>query len=147
MRSYSETHVFTPEELDLLQRAMYLVAAIPDVPGLRCHEVARAVGKVLGLQVQDGHYGLVEHSWLWTRPWTWGKYPPSVIDVYSVGSLPQVRLVDVSCIGLPHLRHDDDPRDGCSLKNTGYRPGEPRDDVDEEAVKFLLRALAVPSKP
>lgn len=125
MRSYSEREVFTPEEMELLGLAADLVRSLPDLPGLRCHEVARAVGEVLGLQVQDGKYGWCEHSWLWTRPWMSGSFPPSVLDPYAVGSLPQVKLVDM---GLPAHRGT-------------YTVGDERTDVDLGLVKVLVEGL------
>ena len=127
MRSYSETNVFSSKELDLLQKAIYLVAEIPDMtPILRCHEVARIIGSLLNLQVQDGHYGPVEHSWLWMKPWKNGKYPPNILDVYSVGSLPQVKLVNFSTI-LP----DDN----------AYKPGPVRDDIRQNVVSDIISSL------
>lgn len=127
MRSYSETQVFKSHELEMLGRAADLVRALPDVPGLRCHEVARAIGEVLGLQVQDGKYGWCNHSWLWTRPWVAGSYPPSILDPYAVGSMPQVKLVDM---GFPAHRD-------------AYIPGDERDDIDREMVKALIRIIRV----
>ena len=125
MHSYSETDVFNSRELNLLQKASLMVAAIPDIPGLRCHEVARAIGKILDLQVQDGHYGLVEHSWLWVNPWKPGLYPPNVLDTYSVGSLPQVRLANIGSIGVPN----------------GYRPGPERTDIKHNIIRRITMKL------
>ena len=67
--SYSEREVFTAGERDLLRRAEACVARIPSrLSDSRCHEVARAVGFYLGLAHQDGSYGFVDHTWLWTAP-------------------------------------------------------------------------------
>lgn len=126
MRGYSETDVFSAWELDVLRRATAIVAAVDRAS--RCHELAHAVARALGLQAQDGHYGMVEHSWVWLTPWDkpWrpGKYPPNVLDVYAVGSLPQVQLVDMRGL-LPHMQ--------------AYRPGLPRTDVDPLEVDRLSR--------
>lgn len=131
MISYSQISVFSVREVELLRRASAAVLRFPDAPGLRCHEVARAAGRVLGLTVQDGHYGLIEHSWLWTSGpegfFGSGRYP-NILDVYAVGSLPQVRLVDMGHF-LP--------------ENRAYRfsrLGESREDVREDVVAELVRA-------
>lgn len=110
MNSYSELEVFTKDEVNLFQRATKLVEALRDRNKLRCHELARAVGSVLGLHVQDGYYGFVNHTWLWTEPLKWNDLTsytrlgfPNILDVYSVGSLPMVRLVDGKHTALPHV--------------------------------------------
>jgi len=126
VRSYSET-VVPAGELDLLRRAQAMVASLPDeeVSGtVRCHELARAVGRALGLPVQDGKFGMVEHSWLWTREPD-GRQP-NIIDVYCVGSLPMVQLVDMGHF-LPH--------------NSSYVPGAERDDVRADVVDRLAGLL------
>ena len=137
MRSYSQIKVFDQRAFDLFQAAEKCVAAIPDpkdVESLRCHEVARAVGRVLDLDVQDGRYGCVEHSWLWLE-----RYPPTpptcLLDVYCVGRLPMVQLVDINCV-LPHWRPLQ-KRSICS----GYYPGEARTDIREAVVRKLARAM------
>jgi hypothetical protein len=111
MIGYAEKEVFTERERELWQRATTLVSFAPyydtgDEPGnepVRCHELARAVGKVLDLEHEDGRFGFVEHTWLWTTPcdkkiapWTL----PNVLDVYVPGSMPQVQLVHMAT-GLP----------------------------------------------
>lgn len=117
MRSYSETDAFSRWELEQLSEASSMVGRIRHAP--RCHELAHAVAGVLGLQPQDGHFGLVEHSWIWltpaSRPWAPGTYPPNILDVYSVGSLPQVQLVYMRGM-LPYAQ--------------AYRPGPARTDID-----------------
>ena len=123
MRSYSETNVFSSSEVEALQRATRLVVAIPTRIGgplLRCHEVARVVGRILDLDVQDGHYGAVEHSWVYT------ENARSILDVYAVGRLPMVQLVDARAL-LPTGR--------------AYYPGPTRDDIDETAVRELVQFL------
>jgi hypothetical protein len=138
VKSYAETNVFPPEELALLERATALVARIrrhPSTPDdLRCHELARAVGAVLHLEHQDGFYGFVDHSWLWTkslrecRVLTPRLGFPNLLDVYAVGSLPMVRLVDCQHTSLPHV-------------GWAYRPGPAREDVNQLLVFDLVFIL------
>jgi len=133
MKSYSEREIFSDIELQLLRLATKMVDAIPTVTSLkpgevRCHELARAVGKLLDLQVQDGYYGFVDHSWLWTRQRLQGETAwtlPNILDVYAVGSLPMVQLVDMHHTGPGHAMV--------------YRPlAEPRTDIDEQMVHLLV---------
>lgn len=115
MRSYSETEVFSKAARKLLSRARDLVKGLPDPAEgsepLRCHEVARVVaqklaGQVCGLgalvlDVVDGKFGEIEHSWIEVAD---PEGPRRLIlDVYAVGSLPQVQLHDATGL-LPHLR-------------------------------------------
>lgn len=108
MIGYAQREVFTQRELKLLERAATLVAITPyDFDGVlvRCHELARAVGDVLGLQHEDGRYGFVDHTWLWTEPRSDEKFKvpwvmPNVLDVYVPGGVPQVQLVHMAT-GLP----------------------------------------------
>lgn len=125
MKSYSESEVFSRREVKLLRMAERVVEFLPD--GMRCHEVARVVGAVLGLEVADGSYGFVDHSWCWTEPPDPSRIAgrigmPNILDPYCVGALPQVRLLDGSCTSLPHV-------------GWSYRPGPARADVDEELVQ------------
>jgi hypothetical protein len=133
--SYSEREVFTPDEVELWRRAVRYVDRIPEyLADSRCHEVARAVGELLSLPHQDGFYGFVDHTWLWTRPLdrTAGRMGrigfPHVLDVYRVGSLPMVALVDGAHTSLPHV-------------GWAYRPGTERTDVDSDRVKTLVHAM------
>lgn len=96
---------------------------------VRCHELARAVARYVNerpravgavengidLTVADGVCGGVQHSWLWTREPSaaelkWWRTRssgwfhatrPRILDVYAVGKLPQVQLVDT--FGLLHV--------------------------------------------
>jgi len=134
MMSYAALHVFRPMDEVLLGRAQQLIEFVPtyDPKGelVRCHELARAVGRMLGLQVQDGLYGFVEHSWLWlsSPEADYRRFPryhlPKILDVYVPGSLPQVQLVDTAS-GLCHR----------------YLPTEPRTDIVDDTVDWLYRAL------
>lgn len=137
MRSYSATDIFSTLELDLLARAERMVAAIPEeldrahqiVHGsrVRCHELARAVGRLLELHWQDGYYGFVEHTWLWTTaPSRFGL--PNILDVYAVGSLPQVRLVACTNPSLPHV-------------GWAYRPAATRTDIDDSLLRRLEEVM------
>jgi hypothetical protein len=133
VKSYSEREIFSERELAILQRATALVARLDDSrPALRCHELARAVGLILDLPHVDGHYGFVQHSWLWTKPPGEIITPrvglPNILDVYAVGSLPMVRLVDCQCVSLPHV-------------GWGYRPGPDRTDIDAHLVHDLVNAM------
>lgn len=122
--------VFTEEELELLLRAERIVEllpeATPDGKLIRCHEVARIVGCLLKLPVQDGKYGMCDHSWLWTREPDPEYHilrvsaAPKILDPYAVGSLPVVRLLD-SGVSVPHL-------------GWSYMPGVERDDVKTDFV-------------
>lgn len=83
----------------------------------RCHEVARAVGKLLSVPVVDGHHGTVEHSWCVVDE-------RIILDVWCVGRLPRVQLVDPAAV-------------------TGhavlYREGPERSDIDSAVVDQLLK--------
>jgi hypothetical protein len=154
MKSYSESDIFHERERLLMIEASRLVAKLDehealrhaeklrgrpaDMPRLRCHELARAVGKILDLPTQDGKYGTVEHSWLWTGPVPQDfaariakhghrNIAPNILDVYAVGQLPQVQLIDVQHVGLTH--------------RTTYVSGLEREDVDEHVVAAITRQL------
>src|SRR5262249_36478034 len=127
MISHSESTIFTPAEIELLDVATMYVGMVREAAGapkVRCHELARAVGWMLHLEHQDGYYGFVDHTWLWTSPLEPDSYItdrlgfPNILDVYCVGSLPMVRLVDAQHPSLPHV-------------GWAYRPSvRPRDDID-----------------
>lgn len=115
---------------------MAFVEIVPDMPQLRCHELARAVGRILGLEHEDGVYGFVDHTWLWTAALD-RESPlvretrigfPNILDVYSVGQLPMVRLVECGHASLPHM-------------GWSYRPRRPRKDVDDAMVDRLVRIM------
>ncbi len=100
-----------------------MVDCFPDIAGLRCHEVARAVGSFLHLEVVDGKFGNVEHSWLLIQR---DKNLPYILDTYSVGRLPTVQLMDPFW-GLPHTKW--------------YKAGAPRKDIRENMVSHLRSIL------
>jgi hypothetical protein len=137
MESYSETKIFTFDEIALVNVVPDRLAMIPDREGvtIRCHELVRAVGRLFKLEVADGFYGFVEHSWLWTTPLpkelsssNFRLGFPNILDVYSVGQLPMVRLVACGHPQLPHI-------------GWSYRPGPPRTDIDEVLVTTLINDM------
>lgn len=129
MKGYAYEEVFTAEERKLQARAAKLVAKAPYLFGgshVRCHELARAVAKVLGLKnaVCDGWFGMVEHTWLWTTPHQPLAFLPNVLDVYRPGCHPQVVLVHTS-----------------STLPFDYRRGDKRKDIDPIVVDRLVAAM------
>lgn len=137
MKGYSEKEVFSEYELAKLDAARGYVERLDEtkIQGtIRCHELTRAVGRVLGLAHEDGTYcpagteGGVDHSWLLT-PHDKGKGKisgHSILDVYSVGRLPQVQLLFCG-LTVPH--------------HLGFLPRGEREDVDERMVLRLMQAM------
>lgn len=123
MKSYAEREVFHEDALAALDVASALVDRVGDHWGseLRCHELARAVGRTLGLEIVDGKCHAVEHSWLLVHQ---GE-ETFVLDVYVPGRVPSVQLVHAShwALGL------------------GYMPGERRDDIREDVVERLVEEM------
>lgn len=117
MITYAERACFQPSHLRALTRAQELVARVSSTWGneLRCHELARAVQRVLGdgsLTVVDGHCGPVEHSWL--------RFPDgSILDPYVPGRLPAVQIVD-------------------GIVAAAYRVGEARRDIRRSIIDRLV---------
>ena len=134
MKSYSAVHIFTDRERILLSRARRLVTRVKD-PGandkdspdiIRCHELARAVGKVLDLRYIDGKFGYIDHTWLTTFQKSGDA--ETVLDVYAVGVVPMVILVSTSymTLSLPKL----------------YVPSRrPRSDIKQDAVDSLVEQM------
>lgn len=137
MKSYSETNIFGACDRKLFELATRLVAGLGDRPKMiRCHELARALGEVLKLPFQDGMYGFVEHTWLWTKsmgnwidPLEIMRTGPNILDVYCVGRLPMVQLIDGEHTQLPHLGYS-------------YRPMLPRNDIDSRIVTSLVEEIS-----
>jgi hypothetical protein len=79
--------LFSEREKEMLGLASAIVELLPETTPdgelIRCHEVARIVGCLLKLEVQDGKYGLHDHSWLWTGPfhprWPRSLDPPKIL--------------------------------------------------------------------
>ena len=125
VRTYAEMEVFSTDEIEHWYRATEIVAWLPSKVGgqlVRCHELARFVGGLLGLEVQDGLFGFVDHSWLWTGPrrGTMLWQLPNILDVYVPGQMPPVQLIHVAT-GLP----------------MSYQSGPARTDIRTEALEFL----------
>ena len=127
MKTYSESEVFSKEDVENYQHATKIVDLLPDTDTkgriLRCHEVARVVGKILGLPVEDGKFEVgVEHSWC--------PLPSRhILDVYTVGRLPPVQLV--ACVSsLPNR---------FTAKNIDL---EVREDVVDHLVRLVVATLA-----
>lgn len=137
MRSHAETDIFTLRERGAFEAAQRFIARVgdppPGAPPIRCHELAHAFGRFFGLPVVDGHFGIVDHSWvILPNP----EAPKSlrhgkILDIYAVGALPQVMLLDACHYGLPY--------------SAGYHPGPPRTDIDETQVLALMRLLGPPA--
>jgi hypothetical protein len=135
VKGYASAEVFSKSEQLLLREASKIVGKLPlrDRQGRwsRCHEVARFVGSVLGLEICDGYYGMVEHTWLWTTPvpvarrkgHPWFGPPPNILDPYAVGRMPLVQLIHSSS-SLP----------------LEYRRGSPRRDVRKDVLEAFFQA-------
>lgn len=139
MRGYSYEEVFVPIERALFRVVTDMVDCLPELRKTgrwRCHELSRGVlqhlrqsrrlreGGVLldeRIFVVDGKYGPVDHSWI-----AWPKHysQPRILDVYAVGRLPMVQLIDVSSLLVHQGEH--------------YRAGKTRDDIREDDVHRLV---------
>lgn len=120
-------HTMVPQAIRLLHRqAQKVVDTFPDSEGLRCHEVARAVGHLLGLPVVDGKFGIVEHSWLLIP-----TEPAFLLDPYAVARWPQVQLVQTRLLLLP----------------APYVMGPPRTDIRDDVVQALVTAWEAEGQP
>lgn len=137
MKSYSESDaVFVQVELEILAAANSAVRDFPDHDSkdrlIRCHEVARAILKLIkplahGFEprVVDGKFDGVDHSWIaWQCPKAhFGG--TTILDAYSVGSLPQVQI----------------HRIGTGIRRADYRPDHlERDDIRHDVVDDLVAA-------
>lgn len=128
-RAYSVTYCpacawasspFQPGDRRLLERVSAGVELAATLGAARrCHETAIAVGAVEHLSVVHGTHGTVEHSWLIVR----GRL---ILDVFCVGRLPLVQLVDPAAVtGHAAL----------------YREGPLRANVDPSAVARITSIL------
>lgn len=121
MIGYSANEVFSQNSQQLLALATLIVSSFPEIDDagelIRCHEVARAVGEILQLEVVDGRYGMVEHSWLELSR---GR----ILDVYAMGRLPPVQLVMSSALTIPEYQ--------------AHKAGTPRDDIRADVVGKLI---------
>lgn len=136
MKGYSEREVFTELELGKLAAAISYVGRLDEskMEGVvRCHELARAVGRILRLAHEDGMYcpagseGGINHTWLLVPHEGKGKIAGhSILDVYSVGRLPQVELLHCG-LTVPH--------------HVCFMPRTERNDIDERMVLRLIQAM------
>jgi hypothetical protein len=124
MISYSAKSEFQPREQVLLELLTSLIPRIPEELGdpIRCHELVRAVSRLYQLPWADGHFRRTEHSWIYTRPLGPGKN--YILDVYAVGRLPMVQLMDA------HYYRD------------LYVEGPERSDLDFESVSKIMNCLS-----
>jgi len=125
MKGYSEKEHFGAHALEYFYSAVDLVALLPekDEQGrlLRCHEVARIVGSILGLEVVDGRYEYgCEHSWCIVPDKVGRGF--SILDPYAVARIPPVQLVVV----LPTIPNR-------------YFPEAARDDIRQDVIDHLLK--------
>lgn len=133
MKGYSGNEVFTLGQQIALDLARGWVDALPERDGygkeLRCHEVARIIARKLRNEtaehrlarvvVQDGYFGIVEHSWLELFS---VASPMVILDVYSVGRLPVVQLIAADT----KLKYD-----------KLFEPGDQRTDIRYGVVESL----------
>lgn len=137
MKGYTSRTIIPETEQHMLETAAWLVGRLPESHVIRCHELARAVGRALDLPVQDGSFGVVDHSWLWLPPRASRERAPSdhdnryfkwpnILDVYMPGAVPMVQIVYTG-MPLPHAK--------------AYMLGRERDDIDEETVEYLAAQL------
>lgn len=130
MKGYA-VQVFGELPRTMMALAETVVEKLPDEDGLRCHEVARVVYGVLvakyptetGLELIDGRYRFVDHSWLLVPGDT--RHRRFILDPYAVGRLPMVQLVDSIC-GLGAF----------------YEPGADRIDIRTEWVQTYTVEIA-----
>lgn len=122
MRGYSGLEVFKGEECEVLEKATAIVQQLPEkFEGklLRCHEVSRVVGKLLGLKVRDGRYGPYDHSWCLLPMHTHVRH---ILDPYCIARLPQVQIIELV---VPH-------------SDLYVVSDEVRDDIDAKLVAYLM---------
>lgn len=85
---------FTSDEIKLWNVARQLVEPIPgEIEGDRVDvmHLARAVGQIMDRPVQDGFYGGMPHTWLWT-----GNPNERDLKYFSVhGWTPATRILDI----------------------------------------------------
>lgn len=139
MKNYSERCVFPPALVrlhaflcDVLERFDSSPYGIGSDHELRCHELTRAIKRFLqngdvpyhppNITLFDGKYSVVDHSWLELLLQRGEFSSLYILDVYAVGQLPQVQLLDVA-FSLPH--------------RANYRAQARRDDIDMGVVNLV----------
>ncbi len=132
MRPYLETHrIVTDEAIYGFRLATDVVSLLPHHEDrqrrlIRCHELARVVERLLRPAaddtrvrrewvVIDGKFGPVDHSWL--------MYGSAFLDVYAVGRLPMVQLLEPTFGVYP------------------FKAGQERDDIREDVIEELLEEI------
>jgi len=143
MKSYSERCVFPPALIrlhaflgDVLERFDSSPYGLGTGQELRCHELTRAVKRFLqhgdvpyrppNITLFDGKYSVVDHSWLELLLQKGEFSSLYILDVYAVGQLPQVQLLDIA-FSLPH--------------RANYRAQVRRDDIDMDLVNLVYDDL------
>lgn len=125
MITYAERVCFRGRHLELRAHVETLVSRVSNAWGneLRCHELARAVARVVGehgMIVVDGKCGPIEHSWLFLPAVEISA--AVILDPYVPGRLPAVQLIDL-------------------VVGTAYRPGMPRSDIRTAVVDRLVAEM------
>lgn len=132
---------FTVKEFQAWAMAFKLILELEANPiqGMRCHEIVRAMGRVLNMDVVDGYvgtafedFGGVQHSWLWTAPFPQTEDPKSlmawngnILDPWVQAGVPRAQLISGRLeMGNLYIR---------------YRPGKPRTDIRNEEIDELER--------
>jgi hypothetical protein len=125
VKSYADREIFNHQEKAAWCDAVDMVARVRSTWGneLRCHELARAVAKVLGqfnhqVTLVDGKLWAIEHSWLVMQT-PFGRH--AILDVYCPGRIPQVQLIDAHW-----------------LVSRGYEEGPLRTDIKLDIVEQLI---------
>lgn len=136
-----------PQGFDLHGRELRCHELTRAVWSVVCESLMCSYLRPKWLRVVDGTYAGVDHSWIEMtipamlmehRSTYFIQYPPKVsptagprsraiLDVYAVGSLPQVRLIECA----PLLKASWEL----------YQPGAPRSDIREDVVNLLLWSL------
>lgn len=136
MIPHAQREIFWEFERRVYRKAVIAVESVGRQWGneLRCHELARAVHRLLdipAMRVVDGKVGAVEHSWLELVVLNaeldrekHGKYRKTIIDVYVPGRLPQVQLIDP----FPLLKPI-------------YEEGEKRTDINKNIVDEVFKEM------
>lgn len=119
MITYAERACFREQHLRLIARIEAYVARVSNTWGneLRCHELARAVHRVvdarpLALEIVDGKCGPIEHSWLRSADGV-------IYDPYAPGRMPAVQIID-------------------PMVGSAYRSGVSRTDIRQAIVDRLV---------
>lgn len=135
MRPFAERTYFPREVRAAFHMLTFVVERLQQrAPEIRCHELALAAGILIADKMPDqlatitwsGTYGAVEHSWLDVQPRRSANSEWFILDVYAVGQMPQVRLVDGS-VYLPEAKL--------------FQRGERRRDVDSLLAKSLFSEM------